>query len=670
MMKVKYIIFLLNFFILIFLLSNLFSTILPSGYDYANHFYFTKYISEGLKEFYIPLWSKDWYLGFPILSTPIFSYILTGYLFLLFPSNDFLIFNMFNIFMFLMTPLVLYWTTRKLDFNEVESSLTSLIFVITPAFTRINIFGQFTTLFSLPFLLILIASFYRLLIKSEKKYFLISLFSITIIAITHLLTLLTAIIYISIIFLYKLLFEKKQLRKSFFYFIYVLLIPFLLSLPFLYNMIMNSNFLANQKIIIHPTRELIFNSSIFRDWVLRPLGTFQLVFAFTLLGMFLRSKFKRPILLDVSYFILILILFVGVQISFYELILSFLLMIFYSFSVVKIKITRKIMLFLTLFFLLFLFSLGPNAGLASILPFSQWLVFDRFLLHASIFGSIISAFILYKTFKFFAKQKIKLLPLILIIILLSYVSFNFLHGNFKKYLEIQEEIPSPIVKYFKDDKSFGRILFLNCPSSWIEVSPSILEKSTVDGGYNTARLLPALRNSGIEKLNDISYHENFDIVNHFLNKSEDYGIKWVVGCDIKNYKNLFVNDYKLDYAFDDVEILKNTKNVTFLEYPDYVKVNYNRTNDKINLEITSKKDFSIIIKEAYHPNWVATYEGKRVKIDRTNTGLMELNLPAGRKSVELKFDSSLSRILILASVIYIVSFLISIIFLKKGRNKW
>ncbi len=668
--KKLFFIFLINYLILFFIFNNLFSLQFPAGFDYATHFFFIKSILENFKNFQFPLWSDLWYAGFPISSTLLFPYIITSILFLFSPLSKIVTFNLLNLILLFFIPLLVYWTARKFGFNRIISSISSLIFSITPAFTRLNIFGQYTSTFSLIFLLIFIGSFYKVLFKREKKYFFISVISLTIIFISHLLTSLTAIIYMFTCFLFLILVDKKSNKNYTKNFLIILILSFLLSLPFLFDLIKSSFYYTAQGIIVHPTRELILEPYIFVLWILRPLGYFQLVSAFAVLGLFFCKKIRKSFFgltfLDFIFFLFLLIILFNIKsLTFLELLGLIGLILFFSFTLKKIKkIGNNVILLLFLFFIIFIFGLGPKLWIAKLLPFSNWLTYDRFILHASIFGSFITAWLLYFSYKTLSKKLYFFLPLIFIA-LLSFLSFYYIFNSFGKYCGSQETIPQKIIEYFRKDETFGRYILINCPFGWVETTPLLFKKPTIDGGYNSGRLLPVLRESGIERINDLQYYNNYEVVNHFLANSKMYGIKWIIGCS--DLENLNLKDFKKDLSYGKIKILKNVNNITFLEWNNTkASLFYERTKEEINISVKAKENFSLIIKEAYHPYWQAELGNKSFKIEKNEFGLMKLDLPKGNYTLKLIFNSSSSKILFILSLIYFLLFLFISFFTYKS----
>jgi len=353
-------------------------------------------------------------------------------------------------------------------------------------------------------------------------------------------------------------------------------------------------------------------------------------------------------------------LFIGAKIlTIPEIILAFILIMSFFHYEKKLKV-KNLDLYIIFFIVLFLIGLGPKALVARILPFSSWLVYDRFILHSMFFSSIIVSILLFKIYGFGSNR---IYIILTVIIILSFLEIHNIFTIFSKYTGNQQEMPEEMINYFKEKDEFGRTMFINCPVGWVELSPFILNKPTVDGRYNTGRLLPVLRESGVETMNDLTYHENYEILNHFLNNPENYGIRWVINCG-NIPRNLSMDDFKLDKTISNVKILESKREITFLDYPEGVQVDYNKTNNEIILEIKSNREFNLTIKEAYYPDWIATYEGNPIEIEKTNLGLMKLNLPGGNYSISLKFNSSLSNILSVLSIVYILLFFVSIIFLK------
>jgi hypothetical protein len=93
-------------------------------------------------------------------------------------------------------------------------------------------------------------------------------------------------------------------------------------------------------------------------------------------------------------------------------------------------------------------------------------------------------------------------------------------------------------------------IFAMSLDSFITTSPipdSVLREETVDGGYNSARKLPILVDSGIERLDNIKYFpDSEEFIEEFLNRSAELGIKWVVSADEYYVPFLLGSGYRID----------------------------------------------------------------------------------------------------------------------------
>ncbi|MEY4608872.1 MAG: hypothetical protein RL625_1089, partial [Gemmatimonadota bacterium] len=78
---------------------------------------------------------------------------------------------------------------------------------------------------------------------------------------------------------------------------------------------------------------------------------------------------------------------------------------------------------------------------------------------------------------------------------------------------------------------------------------------------------------------------------------------------------------------------------------------------QLSLDAPAPAGSALVVSENYYPGWQATVDGKAVRVERANLSLMTVSLPAGARSIQLRFDSApfhLGQRVTIASIILAV----------------
>jgi hypothetical protein len=94
-------------------------------------------------------------------------------------------------------------------------------------------------------------------------------------------------------------------------------------------------------------------------------------------------------------------------------------------------------------------------------------------------------------------------------------------------------IPPAVENYLASKQDFGRVLAVDSPY-WVYLLPYYTGKRLIDGWYPQGSILVMLKK--IEKIYTLNSCKDNDLIRHFIDRAEDYGIKWVlVGSQGRHY---------------------------------------------------------------------------------------------------------------------------------------
>ena len=129
---------------------------------------------------------------------------------------------------------------------------------------------------------------------------------------------------------------------------------------------------------------------------------------------------------------------------------------------------------------------------------------------------------------------------------------------------------------------------------------------------------------------------------NLLNKDPDFRLekefKTYSVYSIRNFKNSFVEGDNIDF-----NIIKKSEQEL-----------------KISIINKNKNEVKLIIKIAYHPYWNGFIENKKIKLEKSNTELIQLNVPEGNNIITLEYDSK-NKVGIIISIFFLITLLFLII---------
>ena len=320
------------------------------------------------------IYFKMSYNPFQSTIAPFMYRIFTPFLVYLLPFNHLVGFTLVNLTALFLTAVLFYYYLKKLDFNNIYSSLGVLFFLLAP--TVIYSMYDIALVDYLSFLFFLLA-FYAILCKNDKLYF-ISL-------ILGVLNKETILFTIPLFFLYKI--EIKGLIKAIKLTILVALIPLILFISIKYYFGFTSYFSLNtikETLLYDLQIKNIFNLS-------NPFLAFGTLWILGLYALnFVNDSFlKKSLYLMPFIFLQVLI----ATDMFRALFIAFPIIIPISLYLFKIK--DKIVIFVILsFFVLFSYILLVNGYLASLvfLPL-EIIIFCALIIHYLDIKGILRPFI-------------------------------------------------------------------------------------------------------------------------------------------------------------------------------------------------------------------------------------------------------------------------------------
>jgi SAM-dependent methyltransferase len=197
-------------------------------------------------------------------------------------------------------------------------------------------------------------------------------------------------------------------------------------------------------------------------------------------------------------------------------------------------------------------ALGPHGGLARLAPFSEILVYDRFLLFGVPFGFFAIVHVLWSRSEANPPQRRLLVALGITSLLLMGFSLQQVIEQYRQIVPGAQGrlpqgtvIPEDVWRALKADRGYGRVLPLGLPREAYAI-PDATERPLIDGAYNDARQLDPLRRSGLETLGNEKFtNADLPMVRFFLANADAYGIKWVITGDRSYDKAIPLDGFKL-----------------------------------------------------------------------------------------------------------------------------
>ncbi len=657
---------------------------LPLGVDSTSHLFRVMLMTKSYRENgHFPEWNPYWYGGTPlVLLYPPLTYYLA-----VTPSilglDPVLSYKLLDVVFFLLGPIGIYYLSRTLRIRHVQSIFAAFFFSFSPSVIDNYLFyDRFPTIVSIPVVCLFLIIFSRALNDDHKWRFVIMsgiLFGITVLL--HQLSALCAVLLGFLLALSRELAGRKQpalmraiarlsmatvigLSLSSFWFV-----PFveasgrLLSNPF-YNrnvefpFIRLSYFLIDVVTYAFGAVHFVLSAIVIWGYSSRRRsirGYVPSTFAAMLLGMILFESGEGLGLGAVKVsgqMIVVLSLFC---------LLYFTVRSRETFPETNWGIFCAILWFVVFFWL----SLGSFAlPFVVVYPFSAlWKALDvhRFWLYLTLAMSILSAIGLRR----FMQVKIRAngwkrwaIPALLLGIVIMggcvKVGYTVTHNvsEFLPYSPLNSDIPPELVKYFKSDSTYARILALRCPL-WVYVLPCYVGKPLVDGWYPQEKLLKPILEINDYRILDLESAgpvEPKDSPNRtriwrsLILSSKMLAIKWVLVGRVPEETRIqlfnetsFRSDSQFAYKQGDITVYRTSEPIEMAELSpsDAGNAVFSRDGpDKFSLKFSDTRgEPSVVVKEAYFPTWRAIANDREIEIRKDEEGFMLITPPHGTTEV-------------------------------------
>ncbi len=565
--------------------SQLFSNHYPLGMDSFSHLPKLFYLVEhGFAS-----WFFDWYAGMPLfLFYPPLAYLL-AYLPTLAGVDPLLSYKIVETgFILLAVPLV-YLLARRIGLPRERAAYAVLIFSLIP-FVPLNslFFGRFTNIVALPFFLACLY-FTVDVVKgfSRRSMFLAGVFFALTLLTHHLSAYMLALVLV--ILGLNLLVEGRSLRglvKQF----------FSLGSPILIGLVFSSFWLIPFILYLHYWHQLALKPSAIYSL---PIAVFAFV-ATVLVASRLTEKTLKPKNMYVRFAFVWAVLFFAYG--------SFLLPVEY---------------------------LVPAGGEIDLM---------RFQLYASLPLALLLADT--ETFSANVGRRLKGLGrdtavfLTLLFLVLNVVSGGVILAFTPRVVanEVRVgEIPQPLLDYLSSRSEFGRVMAIDAPF-WVYLLPHYTGKRLIDGWYPQGSILVMLKKVG--KYDTLNTCEDDSLLRHFIERADDYGIKWViVGVEGRTYL-LENSSFKPVLEAEGVILYENVNSVCYVDVEPQAVVAWSWSKDLIELNIeTVAEETKVTVKEAYFPAWKAYDNGVEIPLQKSELGFMTFTLHgAGKHKVLLVFE--------------------------------
>jgi len=525
------------------LLLNLSANILglyKYSYDAYTHIFFADHYMKD----WLNLWENRWYGGFPVTSYPPLVHqliALLGYM----VGVEFS-YQIMSITSAVMLVLSIY-KASQIFLDKDEAKYVAVVSSLLPSmYLTLYVYGQLPTIFAASFTFLAAYTFHNYLLSGGRKDLAYTSLLSVLVASSHHFTL---VFFFPIVMLLTFLMSNLKAKISLKYALKRLIIASLVSI-FLILVIMEPFFefvikAPFQTEIPHATRGNIF--AIISHSLLFFWGVYGFTIALVPVGFLIVTR------------------------------------------------RRELAPLFTVFILLFILGLGGITPIPKLLLGNLWyiLTYDRFAVWASLLFAFILGVIMrdadHITEKYFGpkgdskfiEKNGKTLKVAFIIGLAASSIFTLSFDGFITPVPVPDSILITVADFLKENGNY-RYVTIGFGTSFMKLS-YMSSSETIDGGYNSARRLPILTNSGIERVDNVKYFPNSEVfLENLLNKSAELGIKWVIQAG------------PIEYSFESIlkkymnryEPINEKQNSTTIQY--WInKVPVNVT------DIQTREDFSL-----------------------------------------------------------------------------
>jgi hypothetical protein len=650
--------------------------------DTTSHLYRVLFLHQWLDEGVFPFWSPDWYAGSPaILLYPPLSYYLaigvsaTG-------VDPVLSYKFVDAVFYWLAPISVFFLGRELGFSKGESALGSLLFSVVPeVIENYLFFDRFPTVISIPFFCAFVIMFHRALFGQRQLLGTLgSVFAMSGLLLTHHLSALIAG-FVAVLMV-ALTVGKAGFRKPLIILFAVAigtlgltsfwLVPFMESVR-----LFSANGFYNRNVTFPFLRFLYFGFDVtsyllgIAQFVLAAMATQSILsrvlakripvnavvfFPILLLGMVL---FQAGELLPVAYSALTVVGRVVVIASFVIFLGQFVVL-----RAARQVISRQNGSFLIIaWFVIFLWvGLGYYSMPLLWLPYIRefwiktmdvyrvWLYLALPMSLLAAVGFLRSATRIWKNRPAYTLMLLALIitPIASGVALKANYAFNNPINGVLPYTAANAEIPQPVIDYFRNDPSQGRILGIEVPL-WIYVLPNYVGKPILDGWYPQSKLVTPLVDVNDYRIDDLETTDaavRLETWKSLIANSTLLDVTWVMLGNITIANSLqdsitaanFTQQAVIPYQSGELMIFKTGNVPAFVEANGtQVQALSRPTPDKIIVTLSPSSSAStILIKEAYFPTWAAETDRGRLIVPReSSAGFIQVTVPPDTSQVIL-----------------------------------
>ena len=569
--------------------TQLFSTSYPLGMDTFSHLPKLLYmVDNGLAS-----WFFDWYAGMPLfLFYPPLSYFF-AYLPTLLGLNPLLSYKLVEVVFILAAPIVFYFFCRRLGLSGERAAYATLFFSLIP-FIPLNsiVFGRFPNIVAMPFYLAALIFFFEAVETHSKRSVLAAggFFALTLL--THHLSAYILTISVAILLL-NVLFGRESFRAK-------LRKVFSLSSPLIFGLLLSSFWLIPFLVYLKYWHQLSFNPSS-----LYYLPVASVIFILTVLGVSMLSE---------------------------------------RLSKTKDMYSRVMLAWVFLFFIYGAYLLPGEL----LLPGGGEVDLMRFQLYASIPLAVALAtrekydfgLVSRKLFGGYVSTSLLVTLLLTVNVVAGAVILASTPQVVAQEVDVGR-IPPEIAGYLASQQCFGRILAIDCPF-WVYLLPHYTGKRLIDGWYPQGSILVMLKKVG--KTYTLNNCKNDGLIRHFIERADDYGIRWILVSEEGRTYLLQNSHFKPVLEAEGIILYENQHKVSYVDVKPQAKVSWSWSRDKIELRVESSSERTeVIVKEAYFPAWKAYDNGVSIPLKQSELGFMKLTLQGrGEHRVTLLFEEDVT----------------------------
>ncbi len=588
------------------LLSTYLNSYLPGGVDASTHLFQTWLFSkEGFAS-----WNHWWYAGNPQLEQyPPLTHFLPSLLAPLFGIE--ISYKIIFSILFLCIPLAFYIFIKDFDLKKEQKLVALYFFSFSVVFVHYLQGGTYSSLVSIPFVILFFKYSLLFLKNLNFKYFLFASFSLAIVALSHLFMPIGAVLLLSI-YLFCFFRELKFFKR----FVVILILGGVLVsffwAPLYFNYSMSEKSDSNsinfiKEILLFPL-EMCFRSLFSYINLISILGIFIFVvlLAFCLLHYYKNSQ-KNNIFFLILIFLIPLILYLFLPNPYPGIIkgkLPLLYPIFFAIIIAPIFTVNKKIDHLIIFLILLMFIsfiMHPQAYIPNeIIDISSWAsnnTGQRALFLPQGFGLLTynesrpNAYeYLYEVYLFpayFGKEV-----------------YNGWFGEMAPHSKKDEKILFNCAYSKSYEEIFKDSLF-----SWESITT---KRSNCTLDTNPKEFCSIIQNSGIDTV----------FVNTFFPEVVDY-----------------INNAN---CFEKISSFKSLVAYRVLDSKPYIDKNlpYEKKSGKITIFTNESINQTIIVRESYYPYWKAYLDSKEIKIFE-NDDFLEIPISVKNKThiIELNYQS-------------------------------